>query len=145
MLAVMVVMIGITAAEEDPWKIYGTITDANNNPLAGQIVEIQKDNGGQWHSLGLQTTDALGNYDTGYKYFILWGWGLPNDNYRMYLNGNLVATSTIQLSDWVWDEPKWKLRFSYQWNSQIPEFPTVALPIVAVLGLVFFFQKTKKE
>ena len=27
----------------------------------------------------------------------------------------------------------------------IPEFPTVALPIVAVVGLVFFFQRKKKK
>jgi hypothetical protein len=31
------------------------------------------------------------------------------------------------------------------YSNQIPEFPTVALPIAAVIGLVFFFQNRKKK
>jgi hypothetical protein len=30
-------------------------------------------------------------------------------------------------------------------NSEIPEFPTVALPVAAILGLAFFMQRRKDE
>ncbi|MHC1576048.1 MAG: PEF-CTERM sorting domain-containing protein, partial [Methanosarcinaceae archaeon] len=30
-------------------------------------------------------------------------------------------------------------------NQEIPEFPTVALPIAAILGLAFFFQRRRNE
>jgi hypothetical protein len=30
-------------------------------------------------------------------------------------------------------------------NSEIPEFPTVALPVAAILGLAFFMQRRKEE
>jgi hypothetical protein len=50
---------------------------------------------------GTLTTDAIGNYDTGYVWMILSGYGWPSDNYRMYLDGNLVATTTVKDSDWV--------------------------------------------
>ncbi|MCD4703604.1 MAG: PEF-CTERM sorting domain-containing protein, partial [Methanosarcinaceae archaeon] len=32
----------------------------------------------------------------------------------------------------------------YNNNQEIPEFPTIALPIAAILGLAFFFQRRKE-
>ena len=153
--SVMVVFAGTAAAEgfppenpeDDPNKIYGYITDSNGNPIgAGHTVEIKKDHNGQWHLIGgTLTTDASGYYDTGYVKMVLKGYGWPSDNYRMYLDGNLVATTTVENSDWVTDGHWWECKFSYQWDVSIPEFATIALPVASVLGLLFFFNHRKRR
>ncbi len=154
-LSAMVVFAGTAAAEgfppenpeDDPNKIYGYITDGDGNPIgAGHTVEIKKDHTGQWHLIGgTLTTDANGYYDTGYVWMVVKGYGWPSDNYRMYLDGNLVATTTVENSDWVWDDPWWRFKFSYQWDVQIPEFATIALPVASILGLLFFFNYRKRK
>ena len=155
LFSAMMVFVGTAAAgdfppddpEADPNKIYGYITDSNGNSIgAGHTVEIKKDHGGQWHLIGgTLTTDANGYYDTGYVPIMVKGYGWPSDNYRMYLNGNLVATTTVENSDWVWDAPYWKLRFSYQWDAQIPEFTTIAIPVIAILGFFAFYRRKQKK
>ena len=155
-LSAMVVFAGTAAAEgfppenpeDDPNKIYGTITDGNGNPIgAGHTVEIRKDHNGQWHLIGgTLTTDANGYYDTGYVKMMLSGYGCPSDNYRMYLDGNLVASTTVENGDWEYDGYiGWWLLFSYQWDVQIPEFATIALPAASILGLLFFFNHRKRR
>ncbi|KAF5430965.1 hypothetical protein C5S36_11710 [Candidatus Methanophagaceae archaeon] len=134
--------------EADPNKIYGYITDGSGNSIgAGHTVEIRKDHGGQWHLIGgTLTTDDYGYYDTGYVKMLLSGYGWPSDNYRMYLDGNLVATTTVENSDWDYDgRIGWWLLFSYGWNHQIPEFATIAIPAIAVLGLFLFFNRRKQR
>jgi hypothetical protein len=155
LLSAVVVFAGTAAAgdfppenpDDDPNKIYGYITDANGNSIgAGHTVEIKKDDGGKWHLIGgTLTTDANGYYDTGYVWMVLKGYGWPSDNYEMYLDGNLVATTTVKNSDWVWDDQWWKFRFSYQWDVQIPEFATMAIPVVALLGLFAFYRRKQKK
>lgn len=156
-LVIMLTMAGIAAAEglpdvlpdpdDDPQRIYGTITDANGDPIGiGHTVEIKKDHNGLWHSInGSRDTDANGNYDTGYVKMLALGYGWPSDNYRMYLDGNLVATTTVHNKDWVWESPIWQFKFSYRWDVQIPEFPTIAIPIVSVIGMLFILQNKKKR
>jgi hypothetical protein len=153
-LSAMVVFAGTAAAqgfppenpEDDPNKIYGYITDGNGNPISGHTVEIKKDHDGKWHVIGgTLTTDANGYYDTGYVKMLLVGYGWPSDNYQMYLDGNLVATTTVENSDWVWDDPRWHFKFSYGWDHQIPEFASIAIPAIAVLGLFLFFNKRKQR
>jgi hypothetical protein len=34
---------------------------------------------------------------------------------------------------------------SQKFNAQIPEFPTIALPVAAIIGLAFFMQRRKEE
>ncbi|SFM84002.1 PEF-CTERM sorting domain-containing protein [Methanolobus profundi] len=53
----------------------------------------------------------------------------------------------------VWkDDPSQVIRSVTFWasasqnfNAQIPEFPTIALPVAAILGLAFFMQRRKEE
>ena len=155
-LSAMVVFAGTAAAEgfppddpeADPNKICGYITDGSGNSIGdGHTVEIKKDHGGQWHLIGgTLTTDANGYYDTGYVKMVLLGYGWPSDNYRMYLDGNLVATTTVENSDWAYDGwDGWWILFSHHWDHQIPEFATIAIPAIAVLGLFLFFNKRKHK
>jgi hypothetical protein len=60
------------------------------------------------------------------------------DVYREDPNANPQAVSVAQVP-FVWASA------SQNFNAQIPEFPTVALPIAAILGLAFFMQRRKEE
>ena len=151
-LATMVVFAGTAAAEEedeDPFKIYGTITDANGNPYVEHEVVIKKENvcwGGPWRPLkGLgykPITNDTGYYSTGWCFPVLQGYGNPIDNYRMYIDGNLVAERHIGFDDW---DDHWTLCWKHRWNHQIPEFATIAIPAVAVLGLFLFYSHRKRK
>ena len=160
--AVLVLFTCTTVAqeEEDPIRFNGTITDANGNPYSGLDIEIKKENGPMgtnWISVGTATTDANGYYETVYgsrDYYPLALGDDKLDNYRMYINGNLVDERYLDGDDWVFDGTSieeikghyvtvWK--YSYQWTYQIPEFATIAIPVAAVLGLLFFFNHSKRR
>jgi len=36
-------------------------------------------------------------------------------------------------------------KWSYQWDYQIPEFATIAIPVAAILGLVLFYNYRKRK
>jgi hypothetical protein len=143
-LSAMVVFAGTVAAQDDdPIKIYGYITDANGDPVVGTDVTIKKDHSGAWHTLATSTTNSSGFYNTGWIYIYLKGYGGPLDTYQMYVNGNLVAEEAFdEVSDW---DINWCIFWSKQWDYQIPEFATIAIPAIAVLGLFLFFNKRKHK
>jgi len=124
--------------------IKGTITDSSGKALPEVTVLIEKNDSGSWKSLGESITDSDGKYKIDKNHIIE-----KNDTYRMYLNGNLVATRSITGNMWKCTEydrrcscEEWK----YKWDQiNIPEFSTITMPIAAVIGLVFFFQHKKKE
>jgi len=153
-LAAMVVFAGTAAAQEedeDPFRIYGTITDADGNPYVGHEVVIKKENvcwGGPWRPLKAPLgwgykpiTNDTGYYSTGWC-FPVQGYGNPIDNYRMYIDGNLVAERHIGFDDW---DKQWCIFWSHRWDYQIPEFATIAIPAVAVLGLFLFYSHRKRK
>ena len=152
-LAAMVVFAGTAAAQEgdeDPFKIYGTITDADGNPYVGHKVIIKKQHN-KWgrevwrplKGLGYKPiTNDTGYYSTGWCFPVLQGYGNPIDNYRMYIDGNLVAERHIGFDDW---DKKWIVFWSHRWDYQIPEFATIAIPAVVVLGLFLFYNHRKRK
>jgi len=62
-------------------------------------------------------------------------------------NGGLTASATFNVQSLGQGSNEAILTISHgcSGGTQIPEFPTVALPIAAVIGLVFFFQHRKKK
>ncbi|TGC11607.1 hypothetical protein CUN85_01410 [Methanolobus halotolerans] len=60
------------------------------------------------------------------------------DVYKEDPTQNPEAVAVLQVP-FVWASA------SQNFNAQIPEFPTVALPIAAILGLAFIFQRRKEE
>ena len=147
-LSAMVVFAGTAAAQEDdedPFRIYGTITDADGNPYVGHEVIIKKQHDifdeEAWLPLnGTSITNDTGYYDTGWCYYR--PYGNPVDNYRMYIDGDLVAEQYIGSDDW---DVKWRRFWSYRWDYQIPEFATIAIPVAAILGLLFFYSHRKRK
>jgi hypothetical protein len=152
LFSAMVVFAGTAAAQEeevDPIKFIGYVTDANDDAY-GSNVEFKKDHGGDWLSVGTSTIDSTtGYYETEYK--ILWPriYGIRLDNYQMWVDGVMVDERYIGSqffgaeyyweNDWYW----WKVH--HDWDYQIPEFATIAIPAIAVLGLFLFFNKRKQR
>ena len=143
-LAAMVVFAGTAAAQEegdDPIKFYGTITDGDGNPYVGHTVEIKKKSFWpfEWTSMGTDVTDSNGDYEIGYTAV-----AYKKDTYRMYIDGTQVAEQYID--DWTYDGSWWWVTYwSYRWDYQIPEFATIAIPAVAVLGLFLFYNHRKRK
>ena len=140
--------------EEDPLKIYGIILDANGDPDVGREVIIEKENvlwGGPWRPLEapsgwgyMPITNDTGYYSTGWCFVIFQGYGNPIDNYRMYIDGNLVAERYIGWDDW--DKDLCCIFWSHRWDYQIPEFSTLAIPMgIAILSGLFFLNHRKRR
>ena len=162
-LSVLLVFTATVAAEtdEDPFMIYGTILDANGDPVVGCDVEILKQHdlfgeivwmplvGVEWPGLEKPqlTTDVTGYYSTGWCFLLggggVQGYGYPLDNYRMYLDGSLVETK--DLTDMQIWEGTHTIYWKHQWNYQIPEFATIAMPAASILGLLLFFRHRKRR
>jgi hypothetical protein len=161
-LSVLVVFTGAVAGlEQDPFKIEGIIRGADGNPVGGCDVTIQKQHSlvdgvpeEKWDPLvGLalpgtlvqMTTDSAGYYCTGWCLVLDYtggGYGDPVDNYKMYLDGVPVDEREITFD--MWDDTN-TIFWKYQWNHQIPEFATIAMPVASILGLLFFFNHRKRR
>ncbi|WP_342305581.1 PKD domain-containing protein [Methanolobus sp. ZRKC5] len=100
------------------------------------------------------TLDASGSYDPDYPIgsIVSWEWDIDDDGEFDDASGETV--------DWTWGSVGDKvvsLRVTDDVGAidvgyatvrvnecgEIPEFPTIALPVIAILGLAFFFQRRK--
>ena len=152
-MAVFVCTVAAEEEEEDPFMIYGYITDAEGNPLQGYEVIIKKQHNWKgeevWRELKgwrgwdyMNITNESGYYSTGWCDPIKQKYGVPWDYYRMYINGKLVDERYIGIKDW---EKSGIFFWKYQWNYEIPEFTTVAVPIAAIFGLILLFNHRKRR
>jgi len=150
-------VVAIEGLGQEEIRFYGVIKQ-EGNLWSDCPVEITKYNSGSWDSLGTDTTDIDGNYNiplTGYVGF----WDeRKEDEYKLYINGDNVADETID-SDWLYEneyeyyntsEAEWITvkQYSHDWNydsNPIPEFPAISIPVVAILGLLFFFSYRKRR
>ena len=146
-LAAMIVFAG-TASACQVLKFNGTITDANGDPYVGHTVEIKKKAGGVWRSMGTNVTNSDGFYEIGYDFGTVVFY--KKDTYRMFIDGTQVDERYI--NNWTYDgKICWNgkiccfKKWSYRWDYQIPEFATIAIPAVAVLGLFLFYSHRKRK
>ncbi|MCW7080867.1 MAG: hypothetical protein OCU16_07210 [Candidatus Methanospirare jalkutatii] len=151
-MAVFVSTVAADEEEEDPFMIYGYITDAEGNPLQGYEVIIKKQHNllGKevWRELKglsgyMNITNESGYYSTGWCFPLLQGYGVPWDNYSMYINGELVDKRYIGIKDW--EKSGRCIFWKYQWSYEIPEFTTIAVPIAAIFGLILLFNHRKRR
>ena len=149
---IVVVAMGITMVDADEPQL-GIRFEGEITGVAGVVtVGIQKDiGGGNWREIGTSDADSDGYYyipgpdHTWYK-------DVANKNgvYALYINGEKVAEE--EMSDGEWTDESWSLGllWSSKWNtnyqnSEIPEFATIAIPSVSILGLLFFFNHRKRR
>ena len=152
LFSVTVVFAG-TAAAYYQITFSGYINGTSGNGAQGVDVEITKELGlsgsGNWESVGVAKTDGNGYYNMisrkYYPVYPLWD-GVVKGNYRLYLDDQLAEEVFIPWGDWEFEGSLCRRHWSYQWNSElIPEFATVAIPAIAVLGLFLFFNKRKHK
>ena len=145
-VVMLAAMTGIAAADGvDLIRFEGTITNADGSPYNG-VVEIQKDDGGSWNSLGSVNTDS----STGWYQIPQLGYYGPtnkDDTYRLFLDGTQVDEQTITGTGWTCDvQTQCWTGWSYKWDYQIPEFATVAIPMgIAILSGLFFLNHRKRR
>lgn len=117
----------------DQWiRFYGVITGYSG----GDEIEIKKDDGGSWTSIGTDTLDAGGNYNIPSSGYTLVGG--RNDTYRMYIKGVQVTEKFI--NDWT-DEGTYlgAKKWSNEWNYTKPgPSPPIQMPEYNPIGLLAF-------
>ena len=131
---------------EDPidpiW--YGQVTNAGTgDPMPGLTVKLYKKAWfGVWYLrfLGSDTTDANGDYSI-INHFV---W--PQGEYYLRISDGTTTEEYpryLYWSDYNTEGCPW----TCLWNqtTDIPEFATIAIPSVAVLGLFLFFNKRKHK
>ena len=135
---------------DDPaWN--GTITNADTGGvMPGLKVEIFKEkwwNPNDYWKVGEDTTDSSGEYlIVHHKWMILKG------HYAMRISSGSTSEiyerdiGTLVSGDWIWGDPV-RCMWNCPWSqtTDIPEFATIAIPAVAVLGLFLFFNKRKHK
>jgi hypothetical protein len=123
------------------------ISVTDDNPKVDWVVEDDKGQGNAGYGAMLTAVDRESGDQGTVQYIKIqmnqdWDGMLPKnaDNYSIILH----VTRLPECPESVW--------LGYQDNSEdnggpvqeIPEFPTVALPIAAILGLAFMFQRRKE-
>ncbi|MCX9081104.1 MAG: PEF-CTERM sorting domain-containing protein [Candidatus Methanoperedens sp.] len=148
-LLLMVVIVscvftGVASSERFTGEIYGN----DGKPISEKNVVIQKSD---W---GIAAEINEGKYDKRST--------IPTSRYAKYdmkIDGVVIQTKELTPKEWeeetYFDFKKWwfvtdyKCNWDYNKNptdpSQIPEFPAVALPVAAVIGIVFFFQQRREK
>ena len=112
----------------------------NGAPLLSSELQGTIDNGANWGSIG--SSAPHNTYMDGTDFISEWTFkvkdnGDANDNtqvgteYDIYFESENSAT-TIRGS-------------ATSDTTAVPEFPTIALPVAAILGLAFFFQRRREE
>ena len=132
---------------EDP-KWYGQVTNAGTGaPMSGLTVTLYKDTWLGLRYLGSDTTDANGDYSIVNcfvwpegQYYLRVADGTTTETYPRYLYWNLGQNdyTWVGYPEYIW---------TYQWNqtTDIPEFATIAIPAVALLGLFAFYRRKQKK
>lgn len=136
----------------DPVNFTGTII-MGDGPWANKNVMIGKwnDSSGNWEYYqppSEATTDRDGNYETGLAGFTPDGhFGMfvkeRSDNWRL---GHLIEEKDLTVDNFteIGDNTD---HWSYDggWDYEIPEFATIAIPAVALLGLFALFRRKQKK
>ena len=131
-------------------RFEGNIIYTDGSGVAGANVQIKKKALGIWWSIGKDTTDSSGHYNIPSKKKYRWV-VYRDDVYRLFIDGKQVDERTIvgnagNGGDWTWEGGyRWKSKWAYTWDYTIPEFATIAIPAIAVLGLFLFFNKRKRR
>lgn len=136
----LVGMIGAAAATPQATTVLGLVVDASDSEVAGAVVNVYSGTSCSGTSLG---TFESGSSGTQGFYSIYAGKLEPDEVITVCAvhptagSGSIITTAGSTVSS---DRVNVAVN-----NIPIPEFPTVALPIAAVLGLMFILSSRKKK
>ena len=135
---------------EDP-KWYGQVTNAGTgDPMPGLTVKLYKKAwffGWYLRFLGSDTTDANGDYSIVNRFVY------PEGQYYLRISDGTTTETYPRYLCWNWGQNDYtwagypECIWTYQWNqtTDIPEFATIAIPAVALLGLFAFYRRKQKK
>ena len=109
--------------------VTATITDLVGAPISGVDVSFEVVSGPNAGDTGMDTTDANG--EATFTYTGDGGVGTDEIVASFYDSDRetVVESQTVH-KDWVEET-----------NGEIPEFPTIAVPVIAIIGLALFFRR----
>lgn len=128
---------GLEIDTEDPYSV----TDVNGNPVYGYTYKEDNNIGGGFtDENGAQldfTTAKLPR---------------PGANQDIFTTIHVKFSGTLPSPSYFGAHVAWGVKINgidsakfSNGNAEIPEFPTVALPVAAILGLMFIFGRRKEE
>lgn len=135
----LVGVIGAAAATPQATTVLGLVVDASDNKVAGAVVNVYSGTSCSGTSLG---TFESGSGGTQGFYSIYAGELEPDEVITVCAvhptagSGSITTTAGSTVSSGVDVAVN---------NIPIPEFPTFALPIAAILGLMFIISSRKKK
>ena len=136
----------------DPVKFTGTVI-MGDGPWANKDVMIAKWNDssetwGYYPGLSENMTDSDGNYEIGWVNFT------PDGHFGMFVKErsdqlsleHLIDEKDLTEADFT-EQGDNTNRWLYDggWNYEIPEFTTIAIPAIAILGLFAFYRRKYKK
>ena len=152
LLSAVVVFAGTAAGEMgDKVKFDGYITTADGAGVDDADVKIQRWSSplATWMPAGRDHhTEETGYYNT-YYYVVVGTAGSRAGTYRMLVDDVEVAQKVLSEDDFEHKgNSNYCKKWSHKglWNHQmIPEFATIAIPAVALLGLFAFYRRKQKK
>ena len=136
--------------DNDPVMFTGTII-IEDGPWANKDIMIAKWNGssGNWeyyHPPSEATTDRDGNYETG------WAGFTPDGHFGMFVKEcsdywmleHLIDEKDLTAADFT-EQGAGEWLYDGGWNYEIPEFATIAIPAVVLLGLFALSRRKQKK
>lgn len=124
-----------TATVGDSYTVTATVQDDSGNPVESKRVNINVKSGPH------AGYDYAGITDTnGQVSFTYTGTAAGTDVIKASFIDSQEVVITSNEVNCVWEESG-----NNNNNNEIPEFPTIALPIAAIIGLAFVFHSRKEE
>lgn len=114
--------------------VTATVTDVFGSPVVGAEVGFNITSGPHAGLTHTNTTNSSGQ-----AIFTYTGTGTGSDSIIV----DDLSVPGIDILDIILESPVIKTWTPQQ--NEIPEFPTIALPVIAVLGLAFLFQRRRYE
>nr|WP_321498004.1 Ig-like domain-containing protein [uncultured Methanolobus sp.] len=124
-----------TATVGDKHAVIATVQDDAGNPMESRNVTFTITSGPH---AGLSTSAYTGS--DGKATFTYTGTAAGTDVIEASFIDNQQAVITSNEVTCIWEESG-----NNNNNNEIPEFPTIALPIAAIIGLAFVFHSRKEE
>jgi hypothetical protein len=125
-----------TATVGDQHTVTATVQDDDGNPVGSKRVNINVNSGPHAGYNLAETTDANGQVSFTYT-----GTAVGTDVIVASFMDNQDVVITSSEVTCIWEESG----NNNNNNNEIPEFPTIALPIAAVIGIAFIFNRRKEE
>ena len=154
-ISILIILCTVTSANADPLTVF--VISVDNDVLAGEVATYKvnlTNNGTIMETLtNLYVSDGPLDFD--YVFSETTGAVLPGETKQVDLTvtvpaGKPAGTYTFDVkADWYTILGPFTISGTGNYlnvvlNVEVPEFPTIALPVLSVIGLLFIFEKRKR-